>query len=100
MDLVKAYLKGQNLEQLGRTDEAAELYEQAVEAGFDSTGPYDRLIGLYANQGRHADVIRVADTALARVHTHSDKKSWYERMKAEAMKAAAAVPRAAPKRPE
>ena len=96
--LVEAFLKGQNLEQVGREDEAIGLYELAVSEGFDSPGPYDRLIVIYANHARHADVIRIAERALAHVVTHSDKHSWYERMKEDAARAAQRIPRAAPKR--
>lgn len=97
--MVKAFLKGQNMEQVGRVDEAISLYEGTVEGGFDSTGPYDRLIALHSHAARHADVIRVAEAALSNVHTYPDKKAWYERMRHEALKAQeAAVPRAAPKR--
>ncbi len=96
--LVEAFLKGQNLEQVGREDEAVRLYEAAVEEAFDSPGPYDRLIVIYANHARHADVIRIAERALAHVVTHADKHAWYERMKQEATRAAERVPRAAPKR--
>ena len=98
VDLVKAYLRGQNFEQLGRMDEALEQYETALEHRFDSTGPYDRLIALYSKQALHAEVVRVATAALQNVLTHEDKRAWYERMRAEAEKAGAAVPRAAPKR--
>ena len=98
VDLVKQFLRAQNLEQLGRLDEAIELYEQAVEASFDSTGPYDRLIALYSDRALHADVVRVADAALVSVQTHEGKRDWYARMKAEAQKAAAKVPQAAKKR--
>lgn len=98
VDLVKAYLRGQNFEQVGRVDEAVELYEKAVRSGFDSTGPYDRLITIYSHQALHAEVVRVATAALQHVQTHSDKKNWYERMRAEAVKAAGKVPKAAPKR--
>jgi tetratricopeptide (TPR) repeat protein len=98
VDLVKAYLRGQNFEQVGRVDEAIELYESAVENRFDSTGPYDRLISIYANQALHREVARVATAALENVQTHGDKRAWYERMRAEADKAAADVPKAAPKR--
>ena len=99
VDLVKAYLRGQNQEQLGRTNAAIEMYEEAVSHGFDSSGPYDRLIALYANQAQHAEVVRVATAALENVHTHDDKRAWYEQMRANAEKAAADVPKAAPKRP-
>jgi hypothetical protein len=98
VELVKAYLRGQNFEQVGRVDEAIELYEVAIEHHFDSTGPYDRLISIYANQALHREVVRVANAALAFVQTHEDKRAWYERMRAEATKAAENVPRAAPKR--
>jgi hypothetical protein len=98
VDAVKRYLKGQNLEQIGRVDEAVELYETAVAERFDSSGPYDRLIALYAERARHADVVRVAEAALASVRTHPQKQEWYERMQTEARKAAADVPVAAPKR--
>ena len=96
--LVGAFLRGQNLEQVGREDEAVRLYESAVADGFDSPGPYDRLIVIYANHARHADVIRIADRALVNVATHGDKRAWYERMRQEAHAAAERVPRAAPKR--
>jgi hypothetical protein len=98
VELVKAYLRGQNFEQVGRIDEAIELYEVAVQHHFDSTGPYDRLISLYANRALHREVVRVATAALDHVQTHDDKRAWYERMRAEASKAAADVPQAAPKR--
>lgn len=99
VDLVKAYLRGQNLEQVGRTDEAVELYERVLQGRFDSTGPYDRLISIYANQALHAEVVRVATAALDNVQTHEDKRQWYARMRDEASKAAENVPRAAPKPP-
>ncbi|HYI45506.1 MAG TPA: hypothetical protein VE174_08645 [Actinomycetota bacterium] len=97
VDHVKQFLRGQNLEQVGRTDEAIELYEGAVTGGFDSTGPYDRLIALYSQRAAHRDVVRVAELALLHVHTYQDKKDWYERMKVEAERAEAKVPQAAPK---
>ncbi len=97
-DLVKAFLRGQNLEQLGRTEEAIVLYEEAVALKFDSTGPYDRLIALYSNEARHDDVERVAVAALVNVHTHEQKREWYEQMRDAARKAAENVPPAAPKR--
>lgn len=98
-DDVKAYLRGQNLEQIGRPEEAIALYEATVADGFDSTGPYDRLIALYSDRGAHRDVARVAEAALASVHTYEDKRTWYGRMRSEALKAQSRVPKAAPKRP-
>lgn len=95
--LVRDFLRGQNLEQVGRVDEALDLYEGMVGAHFDATGPYDRLITIYAERALHRDVIRIADAALAHVQTHAEKRRWYERMRTEASKAAAKVPRAAPK---
>ena len=95
---VKAFLRGQNLEQVGRVDEAISLYESVVDDAFDSTGPYDRLIALYSDRAQHADVVRVADLAVAQVHTYEDKRDWYRRMKAAAQKAAGDVPKAAPRR--
>ncbi|HJR45695.1 MAG TPA: hypothetical protein VJ927_08835 [Actinomycetota bacterium] len=99
VDLVKAFLRAQNLEQLGRVDEATELYEQVVTSGFDATGPYDRLIALYSHQALHRDVVRVAELALVNVQTHQEKRDWYERMRGEAQRASARVPPAAPKKP-
>src|SRR5687768_4236955 len=98
VDLVKAFLRGQNQEQFGRVEAAIELYEEALSHGFDSSGPYDRLIALYSNQARHGEVARVATAALENVQTHEAKRSWYEQMRASAEKAAADVPKAAPKR--
>lgn len=98
VDLVKHFLRAQNLEQLGRVEEAIDLYEEVVGASFDSTGPYDRLIALYSDQALHSDVVRVTDAALVNVQTHSAKREWYARMKSEAEKAASKVPQAAKKR--
>jgi tetratricopeptide (TPR) repeat protein len=99
-DVVRSFLRAQNYEQVGKIDEAIELYEAAVEVEFDSSGPYDRLIHLYADMARHHDVVRVAEAAIAKVHTYEDKKAWYEQMRAAAIKAQANVPRAAPKTPQ
>jgi hypothetical protein len=98
VEQVKRYLRGQNLEQVGRIDEAIELYEAGVAARFDSSGPYDRLIALYSHRAMHADVVRVAEAALANVHTHESKRDWYETMRAQAIAAQQRVPPAAPKR--
>ncbi len=96
--MVELYLRAQNMEQLGRNDDATALYEQAVEGGFDSTGPYDRLIHLYGARAQHADVIRIAEAALRNVQTYADKREWYERVRAEAQKAGSKVPKAAPRK--
>ena len=97
IDLVKDFLRAQNLEQLGRVDEAIDLYEAVIGETFDSSGPYDRLIALYADAARHRDVVRVAEAAIANVLTYPDKQAWYERMRSDAMKAQTQVPRAVPK---
>jgi hypothetical protein len=97
IELVNCFLKGQNLEQLGELEAAVGRYEIAVAAGFDATGPYDRLIALYSHRAQHHDVARVAQAALAHVRTYEDKRDWYRRMEAEARKAAAKVPQAIPK---
>src|SRR2546429_8064047 len=77
-DLVRDFLRGQNLEQLGRTDEAIDLYERAVAASFDAAGPYDRLIWIYQNRTAHRDVIRVAQASIRNVRTYPAKTHWYE----------------------
>ncbi|MDQ3986175.1 MAG: hypothetical protein M3280_06710 [Actinomycetota bacterium] len=97
VDLVNTFLRAQNLEQLGQLDEAVALYERVVEERFDSSGPYDRLISIYANRSAHSDVVRVAEAAIAQVQTYSDKRAWYERMRSDALKAGDSAPRAAPK---
>jgi tetratricopeptide (TPR) repeat protein len=97
VELVKRFLRGQNLEQVGRLEEAVELYESAVEAGFDSTGPYDRLIAIYSHRAQHAEVVRVAERALESVRTHDAKRAWYGEVRDHARRAAAAVPQAAPR---
>ena len=98
IDLVKDYLRAQNLEQLGRTEEAVALYEKAVTERFDSTGPYDRLISLYSNEARHREVERVATAALTNVHTYEQKREWYVQMRDAAREAVRDVPPAVPKR--
>ncbi|MDQ4023969.1 MAG: hypothetical protein M3217_00540 [Actinomycetota bacterium] len=97
VDMVKRFLRGRNLEQVARVDEAIELYESMLAGGFDSVGPYDRLIEIYSGRALHADVVRVAGAALEQVHTYPEKKQWYEGMRDAAAKAAGSVPRAAPK---
>jgi hypothetical protein len=98
VELVKGFLKAQNLEQVARVDEAIPLYEECVAASFDASGPYDRLIALYSDRALHDDVMRVATSALANVQTHDAKREWYARMREEARRAAARVPTAAKKR--
>lgn len=93
VDLVKQYLRAQNLEQVGRVDEAIELYEAGVAGAFDATGPYDRLISIYGDRAQHSDVIRVAESALANVKTYDDKRGWYERTRHEAQRAAERTPK-------
>jgi tetratricopeptide (TPR) repeat protein len=97
VELVRIYLRAQNLEQVGRVDEAIELYEQVVAEDFDSSGPYDRLIALYSHRSLHDDVVRVAEAAIRNVHTYDEKSSWYELMRAEAIKERSTVPRAVPR---
>lgn len=99
VDLVHRFLRAQNLEQLARVDEAVELYETILAAGFDSVGPYDRLIEIYSNQARHVEVVRVVGAALENVHTYPEKRRWYEQTRAAARTAVSAVPRATPKKP-
>ena len=94
---VKAFLRGQNLEQLARVDEAIALYESVVAEGFDSIGPYDRLVALYSGRAQHSDVMRICDLAIAQVHTYEDKKEWYRTMRAQAEKARSKVPTAVPR---
>jgi hypothetical protein len=95
---VQSFLRGQNLEQVGRVDDAAALYEGAVARSFDSAGPYDRLIAIYSARAQHRDVERVAEAALRHVRTHAEKRAFYERARLEARKAATSLPQAAPKR--
>jgi tetratricopeptide (TPR) repeat protein len=99
VDVVKRFLRAQNLEQLGRIDEAIELYETAVSESFDSTGPYDRLIGIYSHRAQHSEVVRIADSALEHVKTHDEKRAWYREMREHAWQASASVPSAAKKAP-
>ncbi len=89
-DVVSLYLRAQNLEQVHRTDEAVELYEEAVKVGFDAAGPYDRLIAIYSSRSQHDEVVRVATVALKHVRTFPDKRAWYERVKEGASKEAGA----------
>ena len=96
-ELVKAFLRGQNLEQIGRVDEAIECYERAVTAGFDAAGPYDRLIWIYQQRRAHRDVIRVAEASLEAVRTYPAKRQWYEQQMAQAQAALQAPPRPLPR---
>ena len=99
VQLVRDFLRAQNLEQVGRVDEAIDLYEGMLAAAFDAIGPYDRLIALYGDRAQHSDVIRVAEAALANVQTHPEKRAWFDRTRIEAGKASAKVPKAVPKSP-
>jgi hypothetical protein len=84
--MVQRYLRAQNMEQLGRMEDAISLYEEAVVGAFDSTGPYERLIFIYSDRAQHGDVIRIAEAALANVRTYEEKREWYRSMRAEAEK--------------
>ncbi|MFN2594932.1 MAG: hypothetical protein ABR579_08615 [Actinomycetota bacterium] len=97
VEAVGAFLRGQNLEQLGRMDEAAALYEAIIQTNFDSSGPYDRLIAIYSDRADHAGVQRVAEAAVSHVRTHEQKLKWYEDVRAGAEEAARKVPPAIPK---
>ena len=99
VELVKRFLKAQNLEQVGKIEEAVDLYESIVEARFDSSGPYDRLIALYGHQARHRDVMRIAEAALTHVQTYEDKRTFYERTRVDALKAIGRLPQAEPRKP-
>lgn len=90
--LVKDFLKAQNLEQIGRLDDAIALYESVVDHSFDAAGPYDRLIWIYQQQRRHRDVIRVAEACLAAIRTYPLKRQWYQTQIELAKKDVAAVP--------
>lgn len=91
-ETVRNFLRAQNLEQLQRYDEAAALYEQAVEAGFDSAGPYDRLIAIYRSREAHRDIVRVASAALEHVRTFDQKRAWYDEIRREAEELARSRP--------
>ncbi|CAN5705608.1 hypothetical protein BH20ACT23_BH20ACT23_07250 [soil metagenome] len=99
VELVKRFLKAQNLEHVGRVDEALGLYESIVEARFDSSGPYDRLIALYDHRAQHRDVVRIAEAALAQVQTYDDKRAFYEKTRSDALKAIGRLPQAEPRKP-
>lgn len=96
-DLVQDFLRAQNLEQVGRLDEAIALYESAVAAGFDSAGPYDRLIWIYQSRALHRDVIRIATASLASVRTYAEKRDWYRRQIQQAEKSIAGTPQPRPR---
>ncbi|MEO7804085.1 MAG: hypothetical protein ABIS18_06795 [Actinomycetota bacterium] len=88
-DLVTKFLRGQNLEQVGKVDEAILLYEEAVANSFDASGPYDRLIFIYQQRRMHADVVRIAEASLRSVRTYPAKQKWYEDQIAKASAQAA-----------
>ena len=87
-EIVRLYLRAQNLEQMRQVDEAVEIYEMAVTARFDAAGPYDRLIAIYSGREQHTEVQRVAQAALDNVRTFDDKRAWYTTMRDGAESAA------------
>lgn len=92
--MVQEFLRGQNLEQIGRVDEAIEIYERVVADGFDAAGPYDRLIWIYQMRNRHADVVRIAELSLTSVHTYAEKAEWYRQQIERAKDAMGSTPEA------
>ena len=92
--LVQDFLRAQNLEQIGRIDEAVELYEAIVAEKFDAAGPYDRLIWIYQSKGAHRDVIRVAEASIELVHTYPEKLEWYRAQIKRAKEALGSLPEA------
>jgi tetratricopeptide (TPR) repeat protein len=91
-ELVQDFLRGQNLEQVGRTDEAIELYERIVGERFDASGPYDRLIWIYQTRGMHKEVIRIAEASIEMVHTYPEKLEWYRTQIERAREALGSIP--------
>lgn len=91
-EIVRLYLRAQNLEQLRQVDEAIEIYEMAVDARFDAAGPYDRLIAIYSGRNMPSDVQRIADAAHRNVRTFADKKDWYASLRDSAAEAAEKAP--------
>lgn len=96
-ELVKDFLRGQNFEQVGRVDEALEIYERIVAEKFDSAGPYDRLIWIYQARSMHRDLIRIAEASLASVRTYPQKREWYARQIESARKALESAPEPRPR---
>jgi tetratricopeptide (TPR) repeat protein len=96
-ELVRDFLHGQNLEQIGKVDEATALYERAVEAGFDAAGPYDRLLFIYQQRRQFKDVIRVAEASLRSVRTYEAKRMWYQQYIKDAQSSIGAPPRPLPR---
>jgi tetratricopeptide (TPR) repeat protein len=99
VELVKRFLKAQNLEHVGKVEEAVDLYESIVEARFDSSGPYDRLIAIYDHRAQHRNVVRISEAALAHVQTYDDKRAFYEKTRTNALKAIGRLPQAEPRNP-
>lgn len=97
VSLVRHYLRGQNMEQLGRIEDAIEEYRRAVEGGFDSPGPYDRLIHLYSERADHKKVVEIAAAATAKVRTYPEKQQWYRTVRHGAEEASRAGPRPSPR---
>lgn len=91
-ELVQHFLRGQNLEQVGRVDEAVTIYEEVVQERFDAAGPYDRLIWIYQSRGLHRDVIRIAEASVESVRTYPQKLEWYRRQVSQAREALTATP--------
>jgi tetratricopeptide (TPR) repeat protein len=92
-DLVRDFLRGQNLEQIGKVDEAIAFYEKAVASSFDSAGPYDRLIWIYQTRNMHQDVIRIAEASLEAVRTYPEKREWYQRQIEQSREALGSAPK-------
>jgi len=96
-ELVREFLHGQNLEQVGKLDQAIPLYERAVDAGFDAAGPYDRLIFAYQQRRAFRDVVRVGEAALGAVRTYEAKRDWYRRQISEAKSSMGGTPQPLPR---
>lgn len=96
-ELVREFLHGQNLEQVGKLDEAIPLYERAVAAGFDAAGPYDRLIFAYQQRKAFPEIVRVGEAALGAVHTYEAKRDWYRRQIADAKSSMGGTPQPLPR---
>jgi hypothetical protein len=92
--MVQDFLRGQNLEQIGRVDDAVRIYEQIVAEHFDAAGPYDRLIWIYQSRSQHQDVVRVAEASLSAVHTYPEKAEWYRQQIQRAKDAMGTTPEA------
>lgn len=85
-EALKRNLLGRDLERQGRENEAIELYEDNVRAGFIGSHPYERLRVIYTRNKDFASALRVCEAYIGAAGSHDPSAAKVKRFRESAEK--------------